>query len=153
MEFECAEHCQRYAKCIFASFSTYLRFRAFTVEFLASFLASFYKHFSAKQQKWSKNEVENEPKIARKWLPWTTLMLGNLKKGERWVRHDINNKIFYCMSTVWTRKRQNFGFVCLFVCLVFIYKVELFVTPTMLIRIWYDEPFTLHSCLCTLICI
>ena len=50
-------------------------------------------------------------------------------------------------------------FVCLFVCLVVVYKVDFFCgllshnLHHMLIRIWYDESFTLHSCLCTLICI
>ena len=62
-------------KCIFASFSKYLRFGVFMVTFLVSFLVSFYDYFSAKHQKWSKNEVKNEPKITQKWLPWTTLFL------------------------------------------------------------------------------
>ena len=49
VEFEYAEHCWRYAKCIFASFSRYLRFRVFTVGFLASIFVSFFNHFSAKR--------------------------------------------------------------------------------------------------------
>ena len=52
-------------KCIFASFSKYLCFGVFTVTFLVPFLVSFYDHFSAKHQKWSKNEVKNEPKITQ----------------------------------------------------------------------------------------
>ena len=74
MEFEYAEHCRRHAKCIFASFSKYLRSRVFTVGFLASIFVSFFNHFSAKWWKWNKNETKMKPKMARKWLLWTTLL-------------------------------------------------------------------------------
>ena len=53
-------------------------FRVFTVGFLASVFVSFFNHFSAKWWKWSKNEMKMKPKMAWKWLLWTTLLFGYL---------------------------------------------------------------------------
>jgi hypothetical protein len=67
-------------KCIFASFSGCLRFRMFTVVIFRS-IFHFIFHFILiillpNNQKWSKNEAKNEPKMAQKWLLWTTLIIG-----------------------------------------------------------------------------
>ena len=59
VEFECTEHCQRQAKCIFASFSRYLHFRVFMVDIFVLFS----NHFSAKHRKWSKMKL----KMSWKW--------------------------------------------------------------------------------------
>ena len=62
------------AKCILLSFLLFLCSGVFMVAIFMSFLFSFCNHFTAKQWKWSKNEAENDPKMAWKWLPWTTLL-------------------------------------------------------------------------------
>ena len=70
--------------------------RAFTVEFLDSFLVSFYYHFTAKQRKWTKSGFENEPKMAPKCLPWTNLIivgfaLWSSSRSYHWTGHNVHS--------------------------------------------------------------
>ena len=69
------QHCWRWCKMHFCFIFKIFVFWGVHSNFFVSFLVSFYHHFSAKNQKWSKNEAENELKITQKWLPWTTIIL------------------------------------------------------------------------------
>ena len=62
-----------HVKCILASFLLFLLSRVFTVaifeSFLISFLTSFLFVYNQNDGKWTENGLENELKMARKWLP------------------------------------------------------------------------------------
>ena len=74
-----------HAKCILLSFLLFLRSRAFTVAIFGPFFFHFTIIFLPKKQKWSKNGAKNEPKMARKWLLWTTLMAARVWLSFIWI--------------------------------------------------------------------
>ena len=65
-------------ECIFGSFFWNSLSRVFTVTIFHTIFGSIFSPFLfvplPNRRKWAKNEIENEPKMAPEWLPWTTLL-------------------------------------------------------------------------------